>query len=386
MKKILIIGLITLLSVVLAYGFAGAAVTGQCVNCHTMHYSQNGGLPTGATAGGPWPVLLLGGCMGCHSDTTTNTIRALGNVPIVWNTGGGTTDPGTLQSWSGVTYNLAGGNFYYVVNGPSHPKGNNIEDMVAADTVILPLNTPPGFDSANDPSTPNYSVTYQLTCAGSNGCHGDRNVDRSAYSGAGAAFRASFAGIKGAHHGAGTIDGSTTARSYRFLGSAALSAYSVLGLEDANWQQSASAVGTDHNEYKGAADQTVTSTISYLCGHCHWKFHASGASGIGGPTSPWLRHPTDTDVIAKGGEYASYNDIVGGLAYSLEAPVGYVGAIPVAPRAVVTSGNSPVICLSCHRAHASPYDDILRWNYTTMQAGGGGATGTGCFRCHTTKD
>ncbi len=369
--------------VLLPAGHVLAAVTGACATCHTMHYSQDGDLPTGATAGGPWPVLLLGGCMGCHSETTTNTIRAAGNVPIVWNTAGGTLDPGTSNAWAvTANMNLAGGNFYYVVNGPSHSKGHNVEGMVVADTVILPLNTPPGFDPANDPSTPNYSVTYQLTCAGSNGCHGNRNVDRSLYVNG---FEASFKAISGAHHGTSTpIDGSTTAKSFRFLGSAALSAYSVLGKEDSDWQQSASV--SDHNEYQGAINQTTQTTISYLCGHCHWKFHASGASGIGGPTSPWLRHPTDTDVIGKGGEYASYNDIIGGLAYSLEAPVGYVGAIPVATRATVASGDSPVICLSCHRAHASPYNDILRWDYTTMQAGGASASGTGCFRCHTTKD
>ncbi len=50
--------------------------------------------------------------------------------------------------------------------------------------------------------------------------------------------------------------------------------------------------------------------------------------------------------------------------------------------------SSPIVtCLSCHRAHGSPYADLLRWDYDTMIAGNAGdATGKGCFVCHTTKD
>jgi len=41
------------------------------------------------------------------------------------------------------------------------------------------------------------------------------------------------------------------------------------------------------------------------------------------------------------------------------------------------------MCLSCHVAHGSPYADMLRWDYGTMVAGGGGSGG--CFTCHTQK-
>jgi hypothetical protein len=43
------------------------------------------------------------------------------------------------------------------------------------------------------------------------------------------------------------------------------------------------------------------------------------------------------------------------------------------------------MCLSCHGAHATDYPDILRWNYDTMNAGGGGLD-VGCFTCHTQKN
>jgi hypothetical protein len=339
-----------------------------------MHNSQAGASVT--FDGNPHDMLLLGDCMGCHSNTTTDTIKTpLGSdIPQVWNTAGGTTDPGTSQSWSGLAYNLAGGNFYYVVSGPTNAKGHNIQDMVAADGNFPPGNVPPGYEASHDTSSVKWNTTYQLTCAGSNGCHGDRNEDRNIYgAGAGTGWSASLKSLKGAHHeDDSTITGATVGKSYRFL-------KGILGKEDSDWQQSASI--NDHNEYQGASDQVTATTISYLCGQCHGIFHDQ----LGGP-SPWLRHPTDTDVIAKGGEYANYNPDPGPANnYSLEAPVGYIGAIPAVVRSTVSSGNSPVICLSCHRAHASPYDDILRWNYAGMEVGSGTAD-KGCFTCHTAKN
>jgi hypothetical protein len=42
------------------------------------------------------------------------------------------------------------------------------------------------------------------------------------------------------------------------------------------------------------------------------------------------------------------------------------------------------MCLSCHRAHASQYSDILRWDYNNIFARSG-APETGCLTCHTKK-
>lgn len=56
----------------------------------------------------------------------------------------------------------------------------------------------------------------------------------------------------------------------------------------------------------------------------------------------------------------------------------------MSPKAVVDLGVDKVMCLSCHRAHGSPYPDMLRFDYN-MEAGGGTST-DGCFKCHTNKD
>src|SRR4030042_5377587 len=103
-----------------------AKVGGVCVNCHTMHNSQNG--TAVARGDAPWggsggstsarSRLLVASCLGCHSSTGSSATQDFsgGKVPIVFNTSG-YPDPA-----------LAGGNFYYVsLGGPANDaKGHNI--------------------------------------------------------------------------------------------------------------------------------------------------------------------------------------------------------------------------------------------------------------------
>jgi predicted CXXCH cytochrome family protein len=363
MRKILIIGLVALLSVVFMYGFADAKVSGACVNCHTMHNSQNGSaMATYGGGTGPNEALTRGNCLGCHAYNTTGgaNIVTIGgsNIPQVWHAG---TD-------------LAAGNFRYYSD--SHNRVHNVEGIVAQDATLA--NTPPGFASAYDPAASDFSTSSRLQCAGRNGCHGNRDQ------------ATAVAAIKGAHHyddsailkftgsgpvetsqgggSGGTSDYTTTGKSYRFL-------YNVHGGEETSW----SATNTVHNEYKGATFVTRESqtwaditTISDLCAECHGYFHMSGSSGIG-TASPWLRHPTDA-IIPNTGEYASMT-----TTYNIETPVARQ-TIPASITNTVTAGTDVVMCLSCHYAHGSNYPDILRFDYSTITT-----AGTKCLRCHTGK-
>ncbi|MCG2721827.1 MAG: hypothetical protein L6290_07415 [Thermodesulfovibrionales bacterium] len=127
--------------------------------------------------------------------------------------------------------------------------------------------------------------------------------------------------------------------------------------------------------YTATDIRPANQTISGFCATCHGNFHS--IAGIGGDTlSPFTRHPTDI-VIKDSGEYAVAN-----RAYNHLSPVGRT-IVYDAPSSGVTVSDV-VTCLSCHAAHATPYADILKWDYTTMVAGGGGSGG--CFTCHTTKD
>lgn len=336
-------------------GYALATVTGACVNCHTMHNSQGGAemqLKDGETD--PQGNLVRGTCVGCHGSVPAGADNIITNIP---------------QVWHAAATDLAGGNFKYVVTDDTY--GHNVEGIKDADATLT--NTPPGYAAAMDPASTDYATASRLTCAGQNGCHGNRDNS------------GNYAGVSGAHHGSDAVlkfggiveasQGASVATSYRFL-------YKVKGGEDTDWQNTVGAA--DHNEYKGAVYAARTTmawadvnTISELCAECHGSFHMSGATGIG-TASPWIRHPTDV-LIPNSGEYASIS-----TTYNPTVPVARA-TIPNAASGTVAAGTDIVMCLSCHRAHASGYADILRWDYSTMIANGGSLS-TGCFVCHTTKD
>ncbi|CAD7773786.1 hypothetical protein DMNBHIDG_00815 [Candidatus Methanoperedenaceae archaeon GB37] len=109
------------------------------------------------------------------------------------------------------------------------------------------------------------------------------------------------AAIAGAHHGddsclkPGSVDqsaqGADITTSYRWLGG-------IEGIEDPDWEWTATDGTTDHNQYKGVNGNSSygdKTTISYLCAQCHGYFH----SDIGS----WTRHPTDivlpSDTVLK---------------------------------------------------------------------------------------
>jgi hypothetical protein len=348
------------LFVIMFAGGVSAVITGQCSDCHTMHNSQNGAVMVDYTYGAETTdakeYLLRGSCLGCHAQGSPDMVATInGNdVPQVYHT-----DP------SG---DLAGGNFAYILgtkgSGASDGKGHNVIDFGNIENT---LTGPPGNIH------PDFGVN--ITCAGTKGCHGNRIVG---------------GGIKGAHHN--NVDGQLDVadevyKSYRFLNA-------VKGLEDADWEKTESA--SDHNEYFGKTTPMTfagncnichhgldgvypnSSTISGFCGTCHRDFHTTDF--IGGTSSPFTRHPTD--VLLPGGstEYADYNGP--GNPYSLLAPVART-TVPATPGSTVTPGSDVIMCLSCHAAHGTDNNDMMRWNYKSATL----ATAlSGCNVCHTAKD
>ncbi len=394
-KKTLRIVFLCMLIVLFLVAYAQGKITNNtCSNCHTMHNSQNAtSMQLGNT---PITGFGKGDCLDCHSSTRAVLLRLDCLGCHASNPAGGSNIINT--NWPQVAHNaatdLAGGNFRDVFADDSY--GHNVHgfgSVIQTDTDLG--NNPPGYDANYDPSSGGYDTgvaTGQILCAGQNGCHGNRDTS------------VPYIAMKATHHaddsmlkfgsinetqqggGAGGADTSAAGKSYRFL-------YNVHGGEDSDWQATVST--TDHNEYKGTAfaSRDLASgqawgnldTISELCAECHGYFHASDEITDQTPPTgtPWKRHPTDA-VIPDSGEYSAYT------AYSTEAPVARP-AIPNSPGGTVDPGDTVnddgaiVMCLSCHRAHGSPYADILRWDYSTMIAGGGSASG-GCFTCHTTKD
>jgi predicted CXXCH cytochrome family protein len=65
-------------------------------------------------------------------------------------------------------------------------------------------------------------------------------------------------------------------------------------------------------------------------------------------------------------------------------PVGRTNVVPDGPGSRVTPGSDAVMCLSCHRAHAREYPEMLRWDYSAMVVGSGSRGGY--FVCHSAKN
>lgn len=323
---------------------ATAAVSGPCVNCHTMHNSQGGEpMATGTSVGDPgYGSLTLDTCLGCHTTTTTDPLD--GGYPRVKLSGG--TD----------TNCLAGGFF---TDGPDpNPHGKDHGDnshTVKTATLAGSIVTPAGYN-VNYEGLGNW---YQgdddvdgLRCAGSAGCHGNEtDLDEAK-------------AIAGGHH-ANDLKGTF---GYRML---AVGSDKIKGTGASDFEKALNdtpAAGEPHNFYS-ANNQSVVDSISDLCGKCHGDFHKE----VGSAATAWTRHPTDV-TLPTGWEIPSNKALYDHVDWK-NNPVGTVDAED--PQ---TASDLYVTCLSCHRAHGSANNDILRWAYSTQNAGS--TTDYGCLGCH----
>lgn len=330
-----------------------ARVRGRCKDCHNVRGGEDAKAPSVSSTGND--------CLACHGrkpsgTENTSTVRK-------------TRFPQVLHHMQ--NNDLAAGNFYYVADSfnPDYSRGHNVTGISRPQNP--PMDVPPGFmKSVLIPggTGPSYWLNQrQLNCSGTWGCHGNRTIEDQ------------YKSIAGAHHeDDSTIDGSTVGKSYRFL-------FGIKGKEHPDWEYLATPV--NHNGYKGAIDCNSMETISYLCGECHAKFHPNprlgGKDEVGQAydTAVWRRHPVDMAFNSVRGGFAN-SEYEGYVKYSLDAPVAYDK--PTGGEDVVDS-SSVIMCLSCHRAHASPYPSMLRWDYSKMIAGTGKSSSTGCFACHTKK-
>ena len=334
-----------------------AKITGNCSNCHTMHNSQDGRSVAKDFDGAsfiPAPIpkanLLIYSCLGCHSATDGITWKdGTTKAPIVFNT--------NLPTYN-TSGGLAGGNFYWVLSDDT--KGHNI---LSSDRYLT--KAPGDTDKSN---------------CGTNSCHA--NLDR-VVSGAGAGLD----GRQGCekchlapkHHAlVGGLVTSAEQGWYRFLsGHSDGEGLGAAGYEDGDWEEDVSINPNHHNEYlgnqlTGGSGFVLGNTTTAYCTGCHGKFHINQGS-----QSPWLRHPSDA-VLPGSGEYSSYTT------YNPVVPVAR-HSLPSSPSLTVSPGSDMVMCLSCHRAHASPFFKMMRWDYKNWPGCVPDCT-NGCAVCHTSKN
>ena len=376
--KRLSFNIILILLIIAASDMPQAMVTGVCSNCHTMHNSQGGAPMAYEFSGGafsptenPNEKLLITDCVGCHTAIDGSIWKnETTGAPIVHNTlaptYGASSDGGTTHQ------GLAAGNFYWVTQNDAN--GHN----VLSDDVNL--NQAPG-DSAGC-STNSCHYNFDQPYGGTGHLNG-----RTACQGCHMVSGSTDPSITTWHHAddSGTVVDSAQEGWYRFLsGHRAGDGHGVSGIEDDDWQKTAGS--NDHNEYLGGDEnktsqqglQLLGNVMTGFCVGCHGVFHVQNDTAIG--ASPWLRHPSDA-VIQNSGEYADAFGAASGGTGTYDPLVPVARPSLTAVSSTVTLGTDMVMCLSCHRAHASPYYKMLRWDYKNWPGGGT----DGCGTCHTTK-
>jgi len=358
-----------------------ARVSGPCVNCHTMHASQE-----------PWPdewgdkdklpkryLLAKTGssaCVGCHSHNTESTYYDLGGckVPVVFYKGG-----------SAPNSYLAGGNFWWVKEGlgGDDSKGHNVFEgqgddyLTEAPGSVISCGTDACHQNLNNPAVVGIGHPEVNGKFGCEGCH--INVKHHAND-----HQNGVSGLVGESGGW-----------YRFLsGHSSGLGSGVEGYEDGLWEAGQPNLvrgnANNHNEYLGVVGDhsrkagfvQLGNTMTAFCCGCHGYFHRQEDGGR-------VRHPSDAVIIQDPGNPGEYADAGG--AEHLYDPLSPVAkpSVDATPDTTVNPGTDMVMCLSCHRPHGSPYPDMLRWNYTQQIANSDPGEGTldqGCFYCHTKKD
>lgn len=197
---------------------ASAVVTGACVNCHTMHNSQNGTSMNGTLTGKP--TLLKADCAGCHATATANS-----NV-----TGKSTVSPFAPQVNSSSMMDSGGYFRTGALSGTAHAYQHNVSDLSNGSDANLTV--APGGTFA----------TASLSCSS---CH---------------------AGTGGHHSASGTY--------YRLLRYNGSPATAVTGTGSATFGVQAGAIPDR------TANTYNATTMNGFCGSCHTTFHTTqGAVG-----------------------------------------------------------------------------------------------------------
>jgi len=386
-----------------------------CGNCHTMHNSQgstDGGNATTNNLGGAdgGSLIMLRGsvstraeihkfCLQCHGSNGAQKDNTFGTdnhpAPKVFiasaQGSGNSATPGTLDHFGVIG---AGGDF-------SGELDDSWDDKTPSNFVAQGRGHSLGFTNVIPPGAADGALT-NFSCTSCHDPHGAYNTDtavvnkyrnlRMTPTGSGSTAVDLNDGITsyvGDQTGPNTTDfipastGGNSATSNR-----------VWPLYDSITTLSgtpATDVGIS-NTY-AVSTGSATDGISNWCATCHDNWHEGNTSAnLDSNGNDWHRHPVDRLLNDGSTTSGAGVTIIDASQYDetdlLKAlPVASTNGSGVAYLDTNAEANNKVFCLSCHFAHAGPYYDNLRWDYTSSvgagtQAGNSIGVGVGCQICH----
>lgn len=295
-------------SSVLAFHDAGVA---YCSGCHTMHNSQNGAPVDAAHPNGNAYLLNAGNpsdtCLRCHA--SYGQFR-----------NGEGFGPGGDFYWVTRTFSWVSRGTTYNSTGDSH--GHNVISPARGIAQDATLSIAPGGNF----------LSSRLSCTSCHDPHGNENF-RLLY---GTQMGPVYGGIR-----------------YNFAYPAPLAKGNS---RNTYGTQAGVETNTDHTIYK--------SGMSDWCANCHSNFHSDYTTNFTHPTramgstiaASYNAYVSTADPVS-GSEATSYWGLVPFEAVNIDLATADPSNYTQGP-----TGVDEVMCLSCHRAHASPFADIARWD------------------------
>jgi hypothetical protein len=373
-----------------------------CDGCHVMH-NANGGKAR-STLVAPWtnavPAFLLQGsdqsstCLNCHGDATTP---------------GGNTKPYVIANLGADTSTMnysPAGDFGWLklstATGVSHERmGHNVVALdfgLAGDTSMTV--------AAGGTYVPGTGVNGFAcsTCHDPHGRYRMQYVNGTTWQWAGPVVSAQVNAITQPIYSSGSYGqlpkavgaGAAAVGAYRLLAGVGYSPASSLGSISfvSNPPVAMAPPAYNHSETgKNEVRVAYGTGMSEWCANCHTNIHmdnyTSGAMGASG-----LKHPAGSAAFLKPGQVTVYQTYVSSGIFTASGTNSYTSLVPFenAGKVVVTNGSgsmadladlstaattagatdprgifqpsttSNVMCLSCHRAHASGFSSMVRWN------------------------
>ena len=337
--------------------------TGECTGCHDMHKAQS---PSGGMDNN---VALLAGkdpgsvCLDCHLKAgqkqpesylvATADLDMPAGMPPVQLT------PAGDFGWLKKSYRWGGGSGEGGGYSPGERHGHNIvadEYRFSPDTERI---TAPGG-------------TYPSNSLSCISCHDPHGKYRRFASGSigtvGAPIQAS-----GSYDSSPDPTGDRSVGVYRLLGGKGYKT-SLYDGEPFTADPPSAVSPSTYNRKEDAGDTRVAygAGFSEWCANCHPGLLGSGGAGA-------KSHPAGGAVKLSSNVIANYNAYVASGNLSGSSSTSYSSMVPfeagtsdygllkrmAKSGGAVTAGPGPqanVMCLSCHRAHASGWDHAMRWN------------------------